>query len=144
MIQSADSGPIALPRGGAGKQGRAVRAGAGKSVPSSQETLRDPRVSRLDHLTEQPLNAADVAQARHFEAMLRAEIAQLEHLARQCVDRRMKPSPRGAADHRHAEELAQLRARIGEARRLLETLRRRFPPSQTPADPRHGSTPPPS
>ncbi|BBU22601.1 hypothetical protein [Mycobacterium xenopi] len=83
-------------------------------------------------------NAAEVAQARIFEGILRAEISRLEELARSLPDRglRRQRMPGG----KPPEELVQLRARINEANRLLETLRRRFLHPRRPDGPGGGCT----
>jgi hypothetical protein len=75
-------------------------------------------------------NAAEVAQARIFEDILRAEISRLEQLARSMLDRGLGHRTRRTPGGGPPEELAQLRARIDEAHRLLETLRRRFRPAR--------------
>lgn len=67
---------------------RTDRADSGlqQYAPSSQ-TMRAHRIRPEDDVEAQPLNAAEVAQAKLFEAMLRAEIAQLEQLARSMTAR---------------------------------------------------------
>ncbi|WP_375489147.1 hypothetical protein, partial [uncultured Mycobacterium sp.] len=81
-------------------------------------------------------DAAEVAQARIFEGMLRSEISQLEQVARAMVDRGLRRRHRRTPDGWPPEELVQLRARIDEAHRLLETLRRRFLHGSQGRDPR--------
>lgn len=70
------------------------------------------------------LNRSDVAQARLFEQMLRAEIARLDQRADAIAYHWWVLRVRD--DDPQPEELVELRLRINEARRLLETLQGRF------------------
>ncbi len=88
----------------------------------------------------QSRNAAEVAQARIFEGILRAEISRLEALARSMLDRGLGHRVRRTPGGRPSEDLVQLRARIDEAYRLLETLRLRFLYPRRPDDPGSGRT----
>ena len=106
-MHSADSGPLALPRDDVAQRAQAA-------LPSFDEiTAPLRRASAVGRPTEDvlahPLNPAEVAQARRFEQILRAEIAKLEQLA-----------------GRWPADLVEVRGRIDEARRLLETLQGRF------------------
>jgi hypothetical protein len=72
------------------------------------------------------VNPADAAQARLFEAILQAEIAQLQQvvavLNSGCGDDSF-------SDGRPPETLSELRVRIEDVHRLLQRLRDRFPNS---------------
>ncbi|BBY08949.1 hypothetical protein [Mycobacterium noviomagense] len=105
MTQFADTGPLAVSRRDEPARGSARAVGGGAA---------------------QSHDAAELAQARIFEGMLRSELSQLEQAARSMLDRGLKHRQRRASDDWPPEELVQLRARIDEAHRLLETLRRRF------------------
>jgi hypothetical protein len=105
MTQFADFGPLALPR--------------------PDQPARGPDHA-ADGGADRSRDAAELAQARIFEGMLRSEISQLEQAARSMLDRGLKHRQRRASDGWPPDELVQLRARIDEAHRLLETLRRRF------------------
>jgi hypothetical protein len=130
MMQSADSGAHALPREDLINRRRGARPPDYSNLPWWPRRTDAPRHSPGDDDATAPLNAAEVAQARLFEAMLRMEIAQLEQLARSIADRWMRLRQRRLGDDRPPEELLQLRAQIEEAYRLLETLRRRFLPQR--------------
>ena len=75
-----------------------------------------------------PAQPAEVAQARVFERLLRAEWAELQELAH-----RMAPQS-GPDDSRPFGELTQLRARIDEIDGLLRALQGRFPHSMPDGD----------
>ncbi|MBS4730488.1 hypothetical protein MSM1_19890 [Mycobacterium sp. SM1] len=130
MMQSADSGSHALPREDIIDRRRAGRPPDYKNPPwGARRPDTQRNFSRGDDVTE-PLNAAEVAQAQLFEAVLRMEIAQLEQLARPLADRWMRLRRRRIGDDRPPAELVRLRAQIEEAYRLLATLRRRFLPER--------------
>jgi hypothetical protein len=95
------------------------------------QTRISPLYPRVGH----PLSDAEVAQARHFEAILCTEIAHLEGLARFSPRDWMGPHERRTGDPGPPEECVQLHARIEEAHRLLETLQRRFPLARRSEDP---------
>jgi hypothetical protein len=71
-----------------------------------------------------PISAAEAIQARLFERILRAEIAEIMH---------MPPAAR-----------AELRDRIEEAEQLIRALRNRFPHDPKIATPSGPGTRPPS
>jgi hypothetical protein len=75
----------------------------------------------------QPAQAADVAQARLFEAILADEIAELEELVATSEARWLRRCKAGA-DRRDnpPEPLVRLRGRVAEAQRLLVALQTRF------------------
>lgn len=109
MMQASDSGQLALPRDD-------VIGRAAYSFDAQTEPMDAPGATR---------RPADVVQARLFEKLLRAEIAQLEQRADSMAYHWW--ARRDRADDRPPEDLVELRRRIGEARRLLETLEGRFP-----------------
>jgi len=117
MTQFADSGPLSLPRDDEPARGPA-------DPRNDKRSGREPG-SPADGGAAQSHDAAEVAQARVFEGMLRSEISQLEQAARSMLDRGLRHRQR-TPDGWPSQELVQLRARIDEAHRLLETLRRRF------------------
>lgn len=127
-MKSADSGPQALPREGVVHQ-RPVWLLGHKNLPLSPKTTSAHRIRSVDDEVTEPLNVAEVAQARLFEGILRAEIAHLEQLVRSMTRRWMVQRQRRIGDDQ-PPELAQLYGRIEEAYRLLETLRRRFLPER--------------
>ncbi|MGH3957879.1 hypothetical protein [Mycobacterium sp.] len=122
MMQSADSGPLALPRDDAiGHTGAALPSFDEITAPlNAPGGRRRPIEGFLAH----PLNPAEVAQARLFEEILRAEIARLEQLATSMENRWLDRRDRD--DGRRPQDLVDLRTRIDEARHLLDTLQGRF------------------
>jgi hypothetical protein len=79
-----------------------------------------------------PPQPAEIAQARVFERLLRAECAELQGLAhRMAGDKYEQPEP---DDSRPSGELTQIRARIDEVHGLLQALQRRFPHSMQDGD----------
>lgn len=85
-----------------------------------------------------PLRPAEVAQARLFDGILRAEIIQLEEFARFIANRRVGTADARIGAGQQPAELAQLRDRIAEAHCLLEALWRRFLHAHGFDDPRKG------
>jgi hypothetical protein len=79
-------------------------------------------------LPRRPAQPAEVAQARVFERLLRAECAELQELAHR-IARQSEPD-----GSRPSGELAQLRARIDEVDGLLRALQGRFPHSTPDGD----------
>jgi len=73
-----------------------------------------------------PPHAGDIAQARLFDDILSAEIADLEQLAQSAEARWMRRCEGDGLVGR-PDMLKSLHERIAEARRLLRTLRTRFP-----------------
>ena len=86
---------------------------------------RRARVAADD--STRPVNAADAAQARLFAEILRDEIAQLEEIARSAQARLVRRGEGDIGDREPLQEIAQLRARLEEAHRLLNALCDRFP-----------------
>ena len=75
---------------------------------------------------------AEVAQARVFEGLLRAERAELQELAHRMAGashQRAEPD-----DSRPSGDLTQIRARMDEVRDLLQALQERFPHSLPDGD----------
>jgi hypothetical protein len=79
-------------------------------------------------LPRRPAQPAEVAQARVFERLLRAEYADLQELAHR-IAQRSEPD-----DYRLSGELTQLCARIDEVDGLLRALQGRFPHSMPDGD----------
>jgi hypothetical protein len=80
------------------------------------------------HVRELPVTPAEVAQARLFEDILQAEVAELEQLAH-----RLAGSLNRRPDldsHEVARDLRLLRERNEEVHRLVRALHGRFPRSQ--------------
>jgi hypothetical protein len=76
-------------------------------------------------LPRHPAQPAEIAQARVFEVLLRAECAELQELAhRMAAD---KPQHPGRDNSRASGELTEIRARIDEVDGLLRALQGRFP-----------------
>ena len=73
-----------------------------------------------------PTPQAEMDQARLFEEMLRAEVTQLEELARSIENRRIRPAIGRIGDNTPPAELRELRARVAELHRLRAALWRRF------------------
>lgn len=121
MVQSSDSGPLALPLDEVIRRSRRVWPPDHKTVPPLPETTEMPSA---DEVATHPLIAAEVAQAKLFERALRAEISRLEPLAAAMANRSINQHrlPVG----RPPEQLAELRAHVAELHRLLATLRSRF------------------
>jgi hypothetical protein len=109
------------------KTARVVRGGpAAGNVPSSPKTINGARMSPAQHGATHPLNYAEVAQARIFDGILRAEVLHLEELAKSLASRWMGPANVRTGDSQQPEELVELGARIEEAHRLIDALWHRF------------------
>jgi hypothetical protein len=83
-----------------------------------------PPFSAASVLPRRPAQPAEIAQARVFERLLRAEGVELQELADRIAgdnDRQPKPD-----ESRASEELAAIHARIDEVDGLLRTLQKRF------------------
>ena len=75
-----------------------------------------------------PAHPADAAQARMFDSLLAAEIAELEGLVGAIERRWRQRCERGIDDeNRPPESLVRMRGRVLEAQQLLDALRARFP-----------------
>ena len=75
---------------------------------------------------------AEIAQARVFERLLRAECAELQQLSdRMAGDKYQQPEP---DDSRPSGDLAQIRTRVDEVHGLLRALQGRFPHSAPDGD----------
>ena len=74
----------------------------------------------------EPVQAADVAQARLFAVLLQAEIVELEDVAEAAERRWLQRRVRGTGDDHLPVELVRLGERVAEARRLLTALSERF------------------
>jgi hypothetical protein len=96
-------------------------------VPSSSKVRSVRSVRSQDLSNKRPVQAADVAQARLFDAILRSEIDELEELAETAERRWLRHRRRGVGDDTMPESLIRLGERVAEAHRLLTTLRERFP-----------------
>ena len=79
-------------------------------------------------LPRRPAQPAEVAQARVFERLLRAECADLQELEHRIAQQF------GYDDSRPSGELTQVRARIDEIDGLLRALQGRFPHSTPDGD----------
>jgi hypothetical protein len=77
-------------------------------------------------LTTARCASKDVLSAGLFEEMLRAEVTQLEELARSIENRRIRPAIGRIGDNTPPAELHELRARIAELHGLRAALWRRF------------------
>lgn len=99
-------------------------AGTAPRTADKRRTLRT--TAAID-----PAQSAEIAQARVFEKLLRAECAELEQLARRIA--RAADRPAGSDAGAAGDELTLVRARLGEIRELLRALQGRFP--DTAADP---------
>lgn len=88
--------------------------------------------SAASALPRRPAQPAEIAQARVFERLLRAECAELQELAH-CMagDKYQQTEP---GDSRPSGELRQIRARIDEVDGLLRALQGRFPHSVPDGD----------
>ncbi|MCV7225747.1 hypothetical protein [Mycolicibacterium komossense] len=74
-----------------------------------------------------PVQAADMAQAQLFSALLRDEIAELEDVAEAAERRWLQLRVRGTGNDQLPPELVRLGERVAEAHRLLNALQQRFP-----------------
>jgi hypothetical protein len=114
------SGPLALSR----RPRNAARMLA--------RTINGSRTLSAASVLPRPPQPAEIAQARVFERLLRAECAELQQLAhRMAGDKYQQPEP---DDSRPSGELTQIRARIDEVHGLLQALQRRFPDSTLEGD----------
>lgn len=83
-------------------------------------------------LPRSPAQPAEIAQARVFERLLRAECTELQELAHRMAGAKyQQPEP---DDSRPPGKLTQIRARIDEVHALLQALQRRFPHSTLDGD----------
>jgi hypothetical protein len=114
------SGPLALSR---------RPRNAARMLP---RTINGSRALSAASVLPRPPQPAEIAQARVFERLLRAECAELQQLAdRMAGDKYQQPEP---DDSRPSGELTQIRARIDEVNGLLQALQRRFPHSMLDGD----------
>jgi hypothetical protein len=114
------SGPLALSR---------RSRNAARMLP---RTINGSRALSAASVLPRPPQPAEIAQARVFERLLRAECAELQQLAhRMAGDKYEQPEP---DDSRPSGELTQIRARIDEVHGLLQALQRRFPDSTLDGD----------
>lgn len=108
MEYRAQWGQVASPRGGVIDRGRiAARSPGHNNGRSLQKPLNAHQIHSVADIAARPVRPAEAAQARLFEDILRAEIAELLNL----------PS----------DARSELGARIQEVDRLLKALRDRFP-----------------
>ena len=121
MAQHAEaSGPLALSR-------RSRNAGRMR-----RRTSNGSRALSAASVLPRPPQPAEIAQARVFERLLRAECAELQQLSdRMAGDKYQQPEP---DDSRPSGELTQIRARIDEVNGLLRALQGRFPRSAPDGD----------
>ena len=95
-------------------------------------TINGSRALSAASVLPRPPQPAEIAQARVFERLLRAECAELQQLAhRMAGDKYQQPEP---DDSRPSGELTQIRARIDEVHGLLQALQGRFPHSAPDGD----------
>jgi hypothetical protein len=114
------SGPLALSR---------RSRNAARMLP---RTINASRALSAASVLPRPPQPAEIAQARVFERLLRAECAELQQLAhRMAGDKYEQPEP---DDSRPSGELTQIRARIDEVHGLLRALQGRFPRSVPDGD----------
>ena len=94
-------------------------------------TIKRSRALSAASVLPRPPQPAEIAQARVFERLLRAECAELQQLAhRMAGDKYQRPEP----DSRPSGELTQILARIDEVDGLLRALKGRFPHSVPDGD----------
>jgi hypothetical protein len=86
-----------------------------------------PKFGAANSLSRIPAQPAEIAQARVFERLLRAESAELRELAHRATGE-------AADDSGPYGDLAQIRARIDEVEGLLRALQGRFPHSAPDGD----------
>lgn len=91
----------------------------------ASQKVADPRTQRMAAAFD-PAQSAEIAQARVFERLLRAERTELEELAHRIARTTARPAE---SDAELGDDLAQVRARLGEIRGLLRALQGRFPDS---------------
>jgi hypothetical protein len=92
--------------------------------PSGDGLPRLATAERRDGQLLVKATTAEVAQARLFDDILRAEVAELEQLACRLAGSLYR---RRELDTQVDRQLLQIYERIEEARRLLGALQRRFP-----------------
>lgn len=98
----------------------------GNGAGTASQTADDRRTLRTAAALD-PAQSAEIAQARVFERLLRAERTELEELAHRIARTADRPAESEAAEP--GDELAQVRVRLVEIRRLLRALQGRFPDS---------------
>jgi hypothetical protein len=94
--------------------------------------IGSPAFSAASVVPRRPAQPAEIAQARVFERLLRAECAELQELAHRMAGDKYQQSERD--DSRPSEELTQIGARIDEVHALLRALQGRFPRSVPDGD----------
>jgi hypothetical protein len=80
---------------------------------------------KATNLRERSVTPAEVAQARLFEGILQAEVAELEQLAYRLAGSLDRQPELGS--HELTRDLLRIDERIDEVRRLLQALHGRFP-----------------
>ena len=126
MVQPANSSvSLALSRRPRSSRGRWVAPAEYNDARVLPKTVSGHRTLAAASVLPHPVKPAELAQARVFESLLRAESAELHELAHRMT---------GAADQQldtdssaPSWDLMQIRARIDEIQRLLQALRGRFP-----------------
>lgn len=102
-----------------------ARATRGGFAPLPPNTISGHQLSPLYDLVDRTLQA-EVDQARLFDGMLRAEIAQLEQAVKVMEIRGIRRAAGRIDANTPPAELLELRARIAELHRLRAALWRRF------------------
>jgi hypothetical protein len=88
--------------------------------------------SAVSVLPRRPAEPAEIAQARVFEGLLKAERAELQELAHRVAGAKYQPAEPDSS--RAPGDLTQIRARIDEVHELLQALQERFPHSVSHGD----------
>jgi hypothetical protein len=103
--------------------------GATRVLPKPVESHRAHSAARA--LTD-PVQPAEVAQARVFERLLQTECAELQELAHRIG--RVEDQLPDAGSSEQPQDLAQIRARLDELDGLLRALQGRFPHAKPDLD----------
>jgi len=89
------------------------------------KTLSSGRTRWSPGVAARPIAPADLAQARYFEAVLRAEICRLRGVVEGATPRRAKRSTDASTDLE--ADIREANRHINEADHLIGALRNRFP-----------------
>lgn len=127
MIKPAQPRPLALPHSQIGSRGSWPSPVENDNLRSSPPVGNGNRTVGMVDMETFPETSAEIAQARHFEAILRAEFAHLDRLAYNMAGPLDRLKRADFDSSQPSRELVRIHARIDEVHRLLVALQGRFP-----------------
>ncbi len=128
MMQPSGTGPLALSHRRIGNRGSWALPSQVefKNAGLLPETTNGHRMLGTADLMDLPVKPAELAQARLFDALLRAELVRLnEQASRRTVPLEWLKHPDSSGDQAPKDRI-QVYARLEEVRHLIEALRNRF------------------